>query len=385
MSTLGFKGGFAAFMDGFTKAQDKEYQRDRQKKEDDWVENQHKRTLDEQTRQDQLRQDLMDAGKDTIDESATTDPAKPVMRKRTQDELMFASADAYRKAGDIAKYHELATAGNKIAMERAANNFNRLYYNADGLAPEQLVNQAIGIFNQDPTVGHIENPQYREDGSVTFDTVNKRTGERISHTARDSKSLLEDMHAYYNPQGYAAKQARIAEQAAKVEKLGAGDQLVQNGRVIATNANEPAAVQAARIRASGRDSGGAGGRAEKPVNPKIVKSTDGDGNIVFHDENSGAVGTLVTGTPGKNAVTHWFGPDDPAVPETPTHIVWTTADGQPLPKGPQSLYQQLPVNKQTNPAQPGAKPAQQFIKGKVYKDANGNRAMFDGEKFVQVR
>lgn len=81
----------------------------------------------------------------------------------------------------------------------------------------------------------------------------------------------------------------------------------------------------------------------KAVMPKIVKVSGENGDYLV-DENSGAVGVIVPGSPAKDAVWHAFSKNEPATPEVLQHTKWATADGRPLPNGPFELYRQLPVN-----------------------------------------
>ena len=97
---------------------------------------------------------------------------------------------------------------------------------------------------------------------------------------------------------------------------------------------ELAAARAARL--------GTGGEG-KPIGPNIkpIKGQDGDYLV---DLNSGAVGVMVGEEKAKESVWHLFSKNEPATPAQLARTIWSTADGQPLPGGPFSLYKQLPVN-----------------------------------------
>lgn len=97
----------------------------------------------------------------------------------------------------------------------------------------------------------------------------------------------------------------------------------------------------AQARADKLSAGGEG----KPIGPNI-KPFKGESGEYLVDLNSGAIGVVVPGTPAKDAVWHMFKANEPATPEKLQRTAWSTADGQPLPGGPFSLYSQLPVNKQ---------------------------------------
>lgn len=82
-------------------------------------------------------------------------------------------------------------------------------------------------------------------------------------------------------------------------------------------------------------------KGNKPVYPKIVKLKDDYDKEYLIDQNTGAIGRPVSATEGLPAKSHWFSPDEPAVPGTKAGIVWTASDGQELPGGLASLYSQI--------------------------------------------
>lgn len=132
----------------------------------------------------------------------------------------------------------------------------------------------------------------------------------------------------------------------KVHTVAPGASLVKNGgQALYTNPNKTSAdarIEAALLK-------GAGGG--KPVGPAIETLKTDTGSYLY-DKNSGAIGTIVPASDAVPGKSHWFSPDEPGTPSAPNRVEWKTADGAPLPGGPQTLYSQLPVNKQ-----PGAAPA----------------------------
>jgi hypothetical protein len=76
---------------------------------------------------------------------------------------------------------------------------------------------------------------------------------------------------------------------------------------------------------------------DKPPAPNIKVEKDVDGKPYMVDQNSGALGMIVAGTPAKKGESHWFSPDEPATPEGPPKTVWSL-NGQTLSNGLTDLY-----------------------------------------------
>lgn len=80
------------------------------------------------------------------------------------------------------------------------------------------------------------------------------------------------------------------------------------------------------------------GNKDKEVLPKVVITRNpetGEQSIV--DSNSGAMGTITQGMPGKKGETRWFGPNDPDQPGSPPAIQWQY-NGKILQNGLSDLY-----------------------------------------------
>jgi hypothetical protein len=119
------------------------------------------------------------------------------------------------------------------------------------------------------------------------------------------------------------------------------------------------------------------GKAGKPIGPNIRPIKDEEGNEYLFDTNSGAVGKVVKGQAEKpeSGMLWW---KKPGVPASLQHTVWATADGQPLPAGPFSLYSQLPVNKAGAP-QINQSNGEVVFNGEVIGHVNPNSPTADQE------
>ena len=76
---------------------------------------------------------------------------------------------------------------------------------------------------------------------------------------------------------------------------------------------------------------------EKEPKKNLIKSEIDDGQggkiPVFIDPATREVGVMYPGTPGKEAVTHWYKPDEPAVPARGPSMQWYTESGMPVAPG----------------------------------------------------
>jgi len=248
---LGFKGGFAAFMDGYNKAEERNYMRDRQAKEDAWVQSQRDIKLKEQERDETLRKDLAEAAKD----KQTTTPAHgPLMqengidiplpdivqtRPQTDEELLHSTEQVYRKAGKLPEALKYGSAAKQLGIQDYATKYNQLLAGASNMSVRDLTRRAIQIFNDTPNAGTIGEPRFGEDGSVTFDAYNKVTGQKLTKTFANPKQLLGDFHAYYNPASWQAEQAQKAAEAkaaaledAKGRVMTPGQVLIKDGKPV---------------------------------------------------------------------------------------------------------------------------------------------------------
>lgn len=225
---LGFKGGFAAFMDGYNKAEERNYTRDRQAKEDAWVQSQRDVKLKEQERDETLRADIVAASKDKV---TSVEQQGPLMqqdgvdmplpnieqsRPQTEEEIRRSAAAAYRKNGKLTEAFANEDSAKKLGMEDYAIKFGQFRSSAQNLPIKDQVAQAIRIFNDSPNAGTIGEPRYDANGAVTFDAYNKVTGQKVTKTFADPKRLMDDLHAYYSQASWAKDQADLHEQEKKL-------------------------------------------------------------------------------------------------------------------------------------------------------------------------
>ena len=101
----------------------------------------------------------------------------------------------------------------------------------------------------------------------------------------------------------------------------------------------------------------------KPTYPKIIKLKDENDHEYLIDENSGAIGKPVPGSPGLPAESNWFSPDKPAVPATESRIVWTSSNGTALEGGLESLYSQMKPAPASGEPKKGAFDPNKYIAG----------------------
>lgn len=351
---IGFKGGFAAFMDGYSRAEQQRGARERQEKEDAWMQSQRDAKLAEQKREDELRTKLS-----TLSPKVTEDvdnfvmapdatgavPVVKMERTKTQAEQVDDLSDAYQ-GHDPAKALELKAKADALRAQDYQNKFIQFRANASGMGLKEQVEAARKIFNDAPNPGMIGEPTWNEDGSVSFEAVNKATGQTVRKTLKDPAKLVDDIHAFISPQSYQAEQAAKTARAQKLEDEKA-KALTERDKFVWQEG----------VKAKFRNHGlGGSGKPEKPIGPAIETVKTDTGSYLY-DKNSGAVGTIIPATDAIPAQSSWFGADKPETPASPNRVEWRSADGQPLPGGPQTLYSQLPVNNQKN--KPGASPAPQ--------------------------
>lgn len=255
---MGFKGGFAAFTEGYQRAQERERLIARQEKQDAWeTENQERkreewgRTAKQQAKDDALNAALEKAGGPVEEEVPQAGPVMPdvqgvaaplapikVQRPARPEERYERAAEAYGQYGDVANYAKLKGASEAELMQRSAQAFGQLYNGAGGSSSNKdLIGKAVSIFNSDPGLGQIENVRYGADGSVSFEAVNKRTGQRMPKSFQDPRQLLDDLHGYYSPKSFEAMRAQQSKDANETVVLGAGGRLVKKatGSLVADN------------------------------------------------------------------------------------------------------------------------------------------------------
>ncbi len=225
---LGFKGGFAAFMDGYNKQEAVNLQRDRQAKDDEWTQKQRARQEDEQQQSKKLKDDMAAAVKDVETEvpnfvmqsdDAGNVPAVKEKRAQTAEEKLRNISKVYSGVGNVEKAIELEGAANKLTMQDYATKFNQLRSGASALPIKDQLDKAVQIFNDAPNAGTISNVRYDDKGAVTFDALNKVTGQKITKTFSDPKQLLDDFHSYYSQGSWQQESEARRKEAADRSKL----------------------------------------------------------------------------------------------------------------------------------------------------------------------
>lgn len=278
---IGFKGGLAAFIDGYSQGEQQNYQRARQKSEDDWVKSQRERTVAENKRQDELRDKLAshdNTAPEQVDNFVNAaDGAGNVpragtgqRRQKTDAETLEDYAGIYQPT-DPGKALELRGKAKELTARDYAQKFNQFRAAAADLPVAEQVKQAVGIFNDAPNPGMISNVQVDPvTGAVSFDAFNKATGQRVQRNFQDPQQLISDLHAFVSPESYQAEAAARQAHALKQQEtvvLPANSKLVtKTGRAVA-NGNTTQGL----INVGTEDNpqwvqggSGAGGKGQKP-------------------------------------------------------------------------------------------------------------------------
>jgi len=337
---IGFKGGFAAFMDGYNKAEQQNYTRMRQEKEDAWLQSQRDAKLAEQKRDEELRTKLSELSPKATEQvdnfvmapdANGSVPAVKVERTKTQAEQLEDLAGAYQ-GNDPAKALELKSKADALRTQDYQDKFIQFRASAQSMPLKAQVETARQIFNDAPNPGMIGEPVWGADGSVTFDAVNKATGQKVRKTFSDPIKLIDDIHAFIAPKSY---QGEVAARTKRAQEL-------EDAQIKATGERDKFVWQEGiKAEFRGQNVGGIGG---KPVMPKIAKNANGETT----DEYTGATLKVIPGTPEERP---WFGDVKPA---TPTRKVWVDVNDNPIPGGLKALYPQLPSADGAAPSAPNA-------------------------------
>jgi hypothetical protein len=130
-------------------------------------------------------------------------------------------------------------------------------------------------------------------------------------------------------------------------------------------------AEAEELRARSRYYNRDQGKTPKETMPKLIATEkDDQGNpIQWLDQNTGAIGNRVSGSPAVPPVSHWFSANEPGKAAIPSGINWTDASGQPLP-GLHVYYPDM-MNRGVGEGAPGAPAAP-----KALPDPLGLRAGF---------
>lgn len=177
-----------------------------------------------------------------------------------------------------------------IQTQADADNYRAWVAQAPSLNNDQLATSLQTLVNGDRTPINVAPPKNNGDGTFTFTLTNKFTG--ASREVTGNRAQIMDALQWHMDRGTAEanQTAARAQQLKRADgvKLGAGEvhyDYDATGRLVptASNSNEPAAVQAARIRYSGDGSrgvagaGGAsktGGKAEDAANKPYMSAID---------------------------------------------------------------------------------------------------------------
>jgi hypothetical protein len=239
MAGIGFMGGLGAagngFMEGMNQAQDRKAMLE----EREFVKGQRQRKLDEQGREDQLRNDIKNTSQtenvqvedpdappvmgaepayDGVGPVQQTPALKTVTKDRNQDAVYRDYAAAYQKQGDIAKAAEFNEKADKLAFQRTGRQVNEVLTGGGDLYTK--AKRASELFHDDPFGGGVKgDPIKNEDGSVTLNLYNKdNPGKVFPKTFKSEQELAESLQSHYSPETYAKLQdtrMKINEEIAK--------------------------------------------------------------------------------------------------------------------------------------------------------------------------
>lgn len=259
---LEFLGGIADAYRGFNQGRDAELARQQREQDRAWQmeqrdlqRNQQQRGLQEQSEADDLkarikaipteREEILNPDRATqlpqFDDDGNPSAAQlPVTRRvqRLNDELARDHARILKESGNLAESLKYEGLADSIGWQRATKLFEQLDTAAAGKTPREIVEQAAQIFNNDPFSGSVENIRHGADGSVSFEAVNRSTGQRIPKTFANAQQVLDDLRAFYSPDTYAKlRESRIAaaNEAMKPYSLKPGEQRRQGEKIVAEN------------------------------------------------------------------------------------------------------------------------------------------------------
>lgn len=210
---------------------------------------QQQRELDQQGRDDTLRNDLAkvkptggaadimtvaDGGADSVTDPSSLDaqngsdigapnmPATP--RLRTQDEELRDIAAAYRKQGDVSKSLGLSAQADQIGMARAARATQDILAGSAGKSAVQLATDAQAVYNSDPLGGTISSIQDMGNGGARVIFKNRDTGQSMTKDFASAAEVAQGLQAHYDPATYSANikaryehQLKQEDEAAKVK------------------------------------------------------------------------------------------------------------------------------------------------------------------------
>lgn len=208
----------------------------------------------------------------------STPSALPTVTKRMRSRQEMALDQAKALMGGTAEQMER---GQKMwdhasSEIRTLSNY-KINSIEDGMAGKDLMSTAReveSVFNKDAFPGTIKDLVENPDKSVSFTAYNQETGTSRKMTFRNQAELIGSVRAHYSPEAAAELRAARAAAAAKTRKLAPGEiEFGADGRIVAQNDNDSAALSVAKYKLlnGGQDgSGGSGGskgsgKAGKPV------------------------------------------------------------------------------------------------------------------------
>lgn len=243
-------GGLGSFASSFQQGYEKSEDRETARKEQEFINSQRQRKVEEQKRADELR--IKDAGVRTTEEiddpnwKPSQDPSRgvaevtlnpdgtetvkqpevqaapKVQRQRTMDSVYRDYAENRKAQGDTEgyfKYHDMA---NKVSAQRSSNAFLQVQADAAGKSPLQLAQEIGKIFDSDPMNGGTKSIEPIE-GGVRMTLFNKDTGQTSTKdfTGPDAnKKLIDAFNPYFRPDSYAKLlDKRIETQDARTAEL----------------------------------------------------------------------------------------------------------------------------------------------------------------------
>ena len=213
-------GGLAAGYQGYQQAEQQEQLRRQGLEDRQFQQGQRARLLDTQQRADALRDanaaiptevttdtvlnpdraTTMPTVDDSGDPSAAQLPVTTTTtRQTTPGEQLRALAINHKKAGDIDSYMKYTQAADKSDWDRSAKAIGDIEANSAGRPLVDTVTAAADVFTKDPYGGKVDNIKANPDGTVTFDTVNEHTKERVPRTVKSQAELFDMLRAHYSP------------------------------------------------------------------------------------------------------------------------------------------------------------------------------------------
>lgn len=275
-------------------AEDRAYQRTQR----DLQQKQQQRMVDEQGRDDALRDRLIKikpagAPADVIPaqgggSDALTDPSSidaqngsdagapnvaAAPRIRTQDEELRDVASAYRQRGDVAKSLGLSAQADQIGMARHAKMMQDILANSTGKTAVELATAAKGIYDSDPLGGSVTSIVDLGNGAARVTIADRDTGRTITNDYKDAAAVAQGLQAHYDPTTYAATikaryehKLKQEDATAKIRDEVAGKVAVEKSKTVIVPSGATALIDGKSVLHNPREF--------RPVTPAAVKPGD---------------------------------------------------------------------------------------------------------------